>query len=179
MLILVHCAPPNEAVDVVSTLSLTAAERVRSRHRFTDDQGQALYLNLPRGTVLRGGDLLRSEEGLWVRVLAKPEPVLTVTAAQPLDLLRAAYHLGNRHVALEITPHYLRLEPDSVLAAMLQQMGVQIKAEVAPFEPEAGAYGASHHPSHKADSAQTHAHEHSHSPSAPPPHIHASDAAHL
>ncbi|HEY9877975.1 MAG TPA: urease accessory protein UreE [Leptolyngbyaceae cyanobacterium] len=169
MLILVHRAPPNKEANVVSTLSLTAAERVRSRHRFTDDQGQPIYLNLPRGTVLRGGDLLGTEEELWVRVLAKPEPVLTVTASEPLDLLRAAYHLGNRHVALEITPQYLRLEPDSVLETMLHQMGVQVKAEVASFEPEAGAYGSGHH----------HSHPPHHAPAPPAPtHVHASDATH-
>lgn len=148
MLTLVRRLPPNPTADVVSTLSLTAAERVRSRHRFTDDRGQSVYLNLPRGTVLRGGDLLSSEDGTCLRILAKPEPVLTVTAANSLQLLRAAYHLGNRHIALEINSEYLRLEPDSVLEAMLHQLGVQVRAEVVSFEPEAGAYGHSHASSH-------------------------------
>jgi urease accessory protein len=157
--ILVQRLAPNPAAAVVSTLSLTAEERVRSRHRFTADNGQPVYLNLPRGTVLRSQDLLAAEDGTLVRVVAKPEPVLTVTADQPLHLLRAAYHLGNRHVALEVTPAYLRLEPDSVLEAMLHQLGVEVKAEVAPFEPEAGAYSHTHASSHPPAHSHIHAHD--------------------
>lgn len=85
----------------------------------------------------------------YVQVMAKPEPVLTVTASTPLSLLQAAYHLGNRHVPLEITPHYLRLAPDPVLQAMLVQLGVSVLQEVAPFTPTLGAYHHSHH--HHAD----------------------------
>lgn len=150
MLILVRRLPTEAEAEVVSTLSLTAAERVRSRHCFTDSHGGAIYLNLPRGTLLRSNDVLVAETGEQVRILAKPEPVLTVTAATPWQLMRAAYHLGNRHVALEIAPHYLRLEPDPVLEAMLRQQGVQVISEIAPFEPEAGAYDHLHAPGHAA-----------------------------
>jgi urease accessory protein len=90
---------------------------------------------------LADGDLLQSEAGdILVRITAKPEPVLTVTASDRLDLLRAAYHLGNRHIALEITTDYLRLSPDPVLQAMVEQLGLQVVAEIAPFHPEKGAY---------------------------------------
>lgn len=135
-------ADPHRQTDV--TLALTAEERMRSRHHFSTDDGLSLYLHLPRGTVLRHGDLLRAESGEWVRVMAKAEPVITVMADHPLDLLRAAYHLGNRHVALEVTPDYLRLLPDPVLQSMLEQMALTLIAEIQPFQPETGAY-ASHH----------------------------------
>lgn len=126
------------------SLSLTAEERTRTRHRFETPDGKELLLRLPRGTVLQEGDLLQSEDGKTViQIEAKPEPVLTVTADKPVDLLRASYHLGNRHVALEVTPSYLRLSPDSVLQVMLEQLGVEVREEIVPFQPETGAYGHS------------------------------------
>jgi urease accessory protein len=126
------------------TLPLTAEERARSRHRFETAEGQPVFLHLPRGTVLQDGDWLQSEDGITVRVVAKPEPVLTVTAKSPLALLQAAYHLGNRHVPLEITATYLRLTPDPVLQHLLEHRGLQVTAEIRPFQPETGAYGHSH-----------------------------------
>ncbi|WP_315790048.1 urease accessory protein UreE [Fischerella sp. JS2] len=147
MLTFTQKKPPNPNAAVVSTLFLTAEERKRSRHRLQMEDGQVVFLRLPRGTVLRDGDILVDETtGSLVRIIAKPEPVLTVVAKNTIDLLKAAYHLGNRHVAVEITSTYLRLSPDSVLQAMLQQLGVEIKAEISPFQPETGAYG--HHHSH-------------------------------
>lgn len=137
------------------SLTLTADDRTRSRHYFETNQGQGIYLRLPRGTVLQHGDLLRSEDGQsLVRILAKPEPVMTVTAASPLALLKAAYHLGNRHVSLEVTEAYLRLSPDPVLKTMLEQMGLRVTEEIVPFQPEAGAYGQSH--LHEPESVHTH-----------------------
>lgn len=145
MLNLTQRLPANPDAVVSYTLSLTADERTRSRHRFETQDGEALFLRLPRGTVLRDRDLLQSEYGdTLVRIAAKPEPILTVTAKEPLELLRAAYHLGNRHVALEIAPTYLKLSPDPVLKAMLEHMGVEVKEEVSPFQPETGAYGHQH-----------------------------------
>ncbi|TBR61782.1 urease accessory protein UreE [Mastigocladus laminosus UU774] len=145
MLTLTQKKPPNPDTVVRLTLSLTAEERTRSRHRFQTEDGQVVFLRLPRGTVLRDGDLLVDETtDNLVRITAKPEPVLTVVAKTTIDLLKAAYHLGNRHVVVEITPTYLRLSPDPVLQAMLEQLGVEIKEEVSPFQPEVGAY-AHHH----------------------------------
>jgi urease accessory protein len=143
MLTLTQRLPANADAVVSHTLSLTAEERTRSNYRFETEAGLVLLLRLPRGMVLRDRDLLQSEDGILVRVIAKPEPVLTVTAKNPLELLRAAYHLGNRHVALEITPTYLRLSADSVLQAMLEHLGLEVTPEIKPFEPEMGAYG--HH----------------------------------
>ena len=133
-------------IDSAVTLSLTAVERMKSRHRFKGDRGEDIYLHLPRGGMLRGGDWLEAEDGTLVQIVAKPETVLTVTAENALALLRATYHLGNRHVPLELTPAYVRLEADPVLERMLRQLGVVVTPEMAPFEPEAGAYRS--HPGH-------------------------------
>lgn len=131
-------------------LPLTAEERSRSRHRFDHPNGMALFFQLPRGTVLAGGDWLRSEDGTTtLQIEAKPEPVVTVRAGQLLDLLQAAYHLGNRHIALEVgedeVGYYLRLQPDTVLQEMLRHRGLSTLAETVPFQPESGAYGHHHH----------------------------------
>lgn len=145
MVTLVRRSPPDAAAEVRCTLALTAEERSRSRYRLTLDDGTAVHLQLPRGTVLREGDLLEAENGqCWGRVVAKPEPVLTVRGQTPFDLLRAAYHLGNRHVALELQPTLLRLSPDPVLQALVEQLGLKVEKEVAPFQPEAGAYHGTH-----------------------------------
>ena len=141
------------ATDGLPILALTAEERTRSRRYRELEDGTPIYLNLPRGTVLRQGDVLETETGDRLQIIAKPEPVVTVTGHQALDLLRAAYHLGNRHVALEVTETYLRLSPDSVLEDMLRRMGLHLHAETAPFQPETGAYQSQAH---------SHAHSHSH-----------------
>jgi urease accessory protein len=144
MLNLTQRLPADPTAAAEFTLALTAEERVRSRHYFHTDE-QDFYLNLPRGTVLQNGDLLQTEaDGRLVRISAKPEPVMTVTAQSSLDLLRAAYHLGNRHVPLEVTEAYLRFSPDPVLKAMLEQQGLDVSEDIAPFQPESGAYGHSH-----------------------------------
>jgi urease accessory protein len=144
MLNLTQRLPADPTAVAEFTLALTAEERVRSRHYFHTDK-QDFYLNLPRGTVLQNGDLLQTEaDGRLVRISAKPEPVMTVTAQSSLDLLRAAYHLGNRHVPLEVTEAHLRFSPDPVLKAMLEQQGLDVSEDIAPFQPESGAYGHSH-----------------------------------
>ncbi len=144
MIVLTKCLPPNAEIPVNFSLYLTAEERTKTRQRLETADGHSVSLRLPRGTVLKDGDLLESDVAeIIIKIVAKPEPVLTVTATNPLDLLKAAYHLGNRHVSLEIKPSYLRLSPDSVLASMLLQLGLQVQEEIAPFFPETGAYG--HH----------------------------------
>ncbi|WP_103670756.1 urease accessory protein UreE [Pseudanabaena sp. BC1403] len=129
------------------TLALIAEDRTRSRHRFTTVEGEEINLQLQRGTVLREGDILADDQDQAIAiVVAKPEPVVTVTAKNPLEFLRAAYHLGNRHISLEITETYLRLTPDSVLEDMVLQMGLTVTHETQPFQPESGAYH--HHHDH-------------------------------
>jgi len=132
-------AGAGQATDLI--LELTAEERTRSRHRFETMSGQAVFLQLPRGTVLQHGDILRSEDGVTVQIVAKPEPVLTITANSSLQLLQAAYHLGNRHVPLEMTADYLRLSPDPVLQDLLLHRGLTVREDIQPFQPEGGAYG--------------------------------------
>ena len=141
MLTLTKIKSPNGDILVNLTLALTAEERTRSRHRFTTVEGEIVYLHLPRGTVLQDGDLLQDYgETTLVQVSAKLEPVITVTTTNSLELLKAAYHLGNRHVSVEISTHYLRLAPDPVLQKMLEQLNFEVITEIQPFFPEQGAY---------------------------------------
>ena len=142
-----------------ATVELDWDARARSRIDATDSQGRRLGIFLPRGQVLRGGDALVAEDGSLVRVLAAPQPVLVVRHCaehgSPFDLLRAAYHLGNRHVSLELQADHLKLEPDPVLADMLRGMHLIVEETQAAFEPEAGAYAAEGH-------AHGHGHGHDH-----------------
>ncbi len=140
--------------------------RQKSRFDATDSSGRQLGVFLPRGTVVRGGDVLVAEDGSLLAVRAAPQPVLEVRACtehgSPFDLLRAAYHLGNRHVQLELQPDRLLLEPDHVLAAMLRQMHLIVSETLSPFEPEAGAYAQGHAPGHGHGHAHDHGHDHEH-----------------
>lgn len=149
MLIFTHKSAVGANSTEQLTLSLTAEERTRSRHRYVSDEGREVYLHLPRGTVLQHGECLSNEEtSVLLRIVAKLEPVLTVRGIVPgqlgVDLLRAAYHLGNRHVSLEITADYLRLSPDPVLQHLLEHLGLSVLLEVVPFHPETGAYNSHH-----------------------------------
>ena len=154
-----------------ATVELDWDVRQKSRFDATDSQGRALGVFLPRGTVVRGGDVLVAEDGSLVRVLAAAQPVLRVTHCtqhgSPFDLLRAAYHLGNRHVQLELKPDHLKLEPDHVLADLLRQMHLIVGEANEPFEPESGAYAAAapaaaHGHGHAQGHGHDHAHEHAH-----------------
>ena len=134
--------------------------RSKSRFDATDSAGRHLGVFLSRGSVVRGGDVLVAEDGSLVHVQAAPQPVLRVTPCAQhgtaLDLPRAAYHLGNRHVALEVRADHLQLEPDSVLADMLRAMHLIVTELQAPFEPEGGAYAPGGHAHH----GHGHGHEH-------------------
>lgn len=145
MLIFTHVCSSCDNPKISLTLALTAEQRRRSHQRLELDNGKIIHLRLPRGTVLREGDILKGENpDIFVEIKAKPESVITVTANNHLDLLKAAYHLGNRHIPLEINPHYLRLNSDDVLAKMLIQLGLKVKEEITPFYPEVGAYHHHH-----------------------------------
>jgi urease accessory protein len=138
--------------------------RQKSRFAARDSQGRELAVFLPRGTVVRGGDVLVAEDGSLIRVTAAPQPVLRITPCAEhgtaFDLTRAAYHLGNRHVPIELTPEYLQIEPDHVLADMLRAMRLTVTETQAAFEPEGGAYGHAGHGGH--GHAHAHGHEHEH-----------------
>jgi len=136
-------------VERAAAVTLDWDVRQKSRFDCTDSRGRHLGVFLPRGTVLRGGDVLVAQDGSLIRVIAAAQPVLVITPcrehATACDLTRAAYHLGNRHVALELAPDHLKIEPDHVLAAMVRAMGLDVSEQLAAFEPEAGAYGAHGH----------------------------------
>ena len=134
---------------------LPFAERSRSRLRALLDNGEEAGLFLERGSILRHGDLLLADDGRVVQVEAAPETVSTVRTDDGLMLARASYHLGNRHVALQIGPGWLRYCHDHVLDDMLRGFGLEVQVEHAPFEPEGGAYVAASH-------AHAHGHAHSH-----------------
>jgi len=125
-------------------LRLSFEQRQKSRQRVTLTSGEEMLLTLPRGEVLRGGDRLLASDGRTIEVAAETERVLHVECAGAAALARAAYHLGNRHVRVEIGEGYLRLAPDHVLAAMLVRLGASVNELGAPFEPEGGAYAHEH-----------------------------------
>jgi urease accessory protein len=156
-----------------ATVELDWDTRQKSRFEATDSQGRRLGVFLPRGSVVRGGDVLVAEDGSLIVAQAAPQPVLEVRAAQAFDLLRAAYHLGNRHVQLELQAELLKLEPDHVLAQMLRQMGLQVAEAQAAFEPEAGAYAAGGHAhGHGQEHAHDQGHGHVHGPGCGHDHSH-------
>lgn len=150
-----------------ATVELDWDVRQKSRFAATDSQGRELGVFLPRGNVVRGGDVLVAEDGSLVRVIAAPQAVLRITACaehgSAFDLMRAAYHLGNRHVPIELQPDHLKIEPDHVLADMVRAMHLTVVAQQDSFEPEGGAYSASgHHHSHGDDLGHGHSHDDPH-----------------
>jgi len=133
------------ALEVKGRLELPFDKRQKSRLRAQLASGEPVALNLPRGEVLRGGDLVVASDGRIIEVVAASERLLNVACADPTALARAAYHLGNRHVPVQVGDGYLRIAADHVLEAMLQGLGATLTELEAPFEPEAGAYGGHHH----------------------------------
>jgi urease accessory protein len=125
-----------DRLEPTSTLSLTAEERTQIALQGYSDQGLPIALKLDRGTILQEGDWLRASTGELIQVLAKKEFVLTITSLFPLALLQAAYHLGNRRIALEITTTHLRILPDNRIKQLLEHQGLTITEEIAPFQPE-------------------------------------------
>ncbi len=147
-----------------SSVELDWEVRQKSRFDATDSGGRHLGVFLPRGSVVRGGDVLVAEDGSVITVVAAPQSVLKITYCSahgaPYDLIRAAYHLGNRHVPIELKPDHLKIEPDHVLADMLRAMHLNVNAVDEPFEPENGAYATGGH----ATSGHGHSHvDHDHS----------------
>ena len=144
--------------DAVATewLALPFESRCKSRLRATLESNEEVGLFLPRGTVLRGGDRLLGSDGRVVEIVSAAEKLLEARSEDPLALARAAYHLGNRHVAIELRKHCVRFGADHVLGEMVRGLGLAVADVLSPFEPESGAYGAhgghSHAPQgHSAD----------------------------
>jgi len=131
-----------------ATLTLPFEKRQICRQRVMLDNGDEASLIVERGTVLRDGDWLATEEGHLIQVRAAEETVSTLYTEDCRQLARAAYHLGNRHVSLEVQSGRLRYLHDHVLDHMVHELGLKVVVEVAPFEPESGAYGHGHGHSH-------------------------------
>jgi len=173
MLQISKCIPQGKGLAQVlikraATVELDWDVRQKSRFDATDSQGRSLDIFLPRGTVVRGGDVLVADDGSFIRAISAPQAVLKITHCTqhgtPYDLIRAAYHLGNRHVPIELKPDHLKIEPDHVLADMLRAMHLIVHAVDESFEPENGAYATGGH-GHKHEGHdhghEGHAHAHS------------------
>jgi len=183
MLQVSKCIPRGQGLASVllkraATVELDWDVRQKSRFDATDSLGRTLGVFLPRGTAVRGGDVLVAEDGSLVKVLAAPQSVLKITHCSehgsPFDLIRAAYHLGNRHVPIELKPDHLKIEPDHVLADMLRAMHLIVNPVDEVFEPENGAYATGghtggHHHGHGHDNAHGEGHNHgpAHAPADP------------
>ena len=156
--------------------------RQKSRFEATDSSTRQIGVFLPRGTAVRGGDVLVAEDGTLVKVIAAKQPVLRITHCtehgSPYDLLRAAYHLGNRHVPIELKPDHLKIEPDHVLADLLRAMHLTVTAVDEAFEPENGAYATGGH-AHTGQQPE-HGHGQGDKPAPVPaePHVHGADCDH-
>jgi urease accessory protein len=162
------------------TVSLDWDVRQKSRFQVEDSSGRVLSVFLQRGHVVRGGDVLVADDGSLVRIEAAPQALLRITTCPqhgtPFDLIRAAYHLGNRHVPIELKPDHLQIEPDAVLADMLRSMHLIVNKVDAAFEPEGGAYGAHHGGSgHSHDDG----HDHAHAPASQHAHEHGHEHTHV
>jgi urease accessory protein len=166
-------------LEVRGILKLPFELRQKSRLKTKLVSGEEVGLMLPRGEILRGGDLVTASDGRVIEVLAEPEKVLHVECRTPADLAKAAYHLGNRHVPVQVGDGFLRLAADHVLAEMLQKLGAKVSEMDAPFEPEAGAYAGGHHQHDEMghggkihDHHHDHDHDHDHAHCDHPDHHH-------
>ena len=166
---------------VSDSITLDRQSRYRRRLTMTTDRGHEFLLDLAEATYLASGDVLELSNGALVRIVAAPEDLLEIHAHDALELARIAWHLGNRHTPAEITPHAIYIQPDHVLAEMVEGLGAHVHSVRRPFEPEGGAYGghgplqASHHHhvghhhahDHSHDHGHAHDHDHGHSPAPP------------
>ena len=170
-LLINKCLPSGQGlapalVKRAASVELDWDVRQKSRFDAKDSLDRELGVFLPRGTCVRGGDLLVAEDGSMIRVIAAPQAVLVITPCaqhgSPFDLVRAAYHLGNRHVPIELTPSHLKIEPDHVLADMLRAMHLDVRSAHEAFEPEGGAYAAHGGAGHSHSHSHSHDHDHGH-----------------
>jgi len=154
--------------SAADTVVLDFDDRHRRRMAMTGTRGLEFLLDLENAVALRGGDALVLEDGRLIEVVAAAEPLLEIRGADPLHLVRVAWHLGNRHLPTQIMPKGLRIRRDHVIEAMVKGLGARIIEIEAPFDPEGGAYASSH-----AHAPEAHAHAHAHSS-----HAHAEAHAH-
>jgi urease accessory protein len=138
--------PSDDALDAVT---LAYLDRHRRRIRLVCDLGEIVLLDLPRAHHLADGDGLELDTGGYIRVRAAPEPVLEIAVEDSAGLLRIAWHLGNRHLPMQVTGGGLRIRADAIIADMVTALGGRITAQNAAFDPEAGAYAGG--PAHETD----------------------------
>ena len=140
---------PDEAA--IDSVTLPFLDRHRRRIRLVADSGTPFLLDLARAQRLAEGDGLELDSGSYIRVRSAAEPVIEILAASPQDLLRIAWHLGNRHLPLQVLEDRLRIRADHVIAGMVEGLGGRVTWLEAPFDPEIGAYGGAAHPHHHDD----------------------------
>jgi urease accessory protein len=146
-----------DSAKAVDRIVLDADDRRRRRIVLTAEKNTTFLLDLPSPIVLKDGDGLVLDNGGMVQVIGKPEPLLEVHARLPHELVRLAWHLGNRHTDVQIVGDALRIRYDHVLADMLRQLGAEVTPLEAPFDPEAGAHTHGHSAGH--ERGHGHAHE--------------------
>ncbi|UJP04435.1 MAG: urease accessory protein UreE [Nitrosomonas sp.] len=157
-------AKVDRAESIFAQLVLPYEMRENSRLRTALASGEDVAIFTARGTVLRNNELLKSDDGRVVQIIAAHEPTYRITCKTPHDLLRCAFHLGNRHTQTQVGEAFLRILQDSVLKQMLEGLGATVVEENAQFEPESGAYGGGSGHHHHGDN-----HYHAHGPLAPIP----------
>ncbi len=154
----IHCASIHRTAGhwpketAAGTLTLDFDGRHRRRIRLTADQGEDVLLDLPKAVAMADGDGLQLDDGRWLKIQAAPELVVEIRHQDPHQLVRLAWHLGNRHLPTEIRGRVLRIRPDHVIEDMLHGFGADLVKVPAPFQPEGGAYGDhGHHHNHNHD----------------------------
>jgi urease accessory protein len=148
-------APGGWSGPIADHITMDYDGRHRRRIVLTADHGARFLLDLEHSRLLPGGAALKLDDGRLIEVIAEPEALLEVRGHGPADLLRLAWHIGNRHLAAQIESERILIRRDAVIAAMLAGLGAHVCEVVAPFDPEGGAYGGAH---------QTHSHDdHGHS----------------
>ncbi len=167
----------SQAGSIYAQLVLPYGLRVNSRLRTALDSGEEVAIVTQRGTILRHNDLLRSADGKVVQIVSAQEPTYRITCPAAHDLLRCAFHLGNRHTVTQVEDGFLRIHQDSVLREILEGFGATVIEETAQFEPESSAYSTGghhhgdhdHHHHHDHDHDHSHGHSHAHGPLVPIP----------
>lgn len=150
----------NWAEPAADSVTLPYHERHHRRRRFKSDGGMEFMLDLARAEQLAAGDALRLESGALVAVRAADEALIAITAPTPALLMRCAYHLGNRHLPVQLDAERLLIQTDSVIAEMLVGLGAKVESVQAPFQPEGGAYAPGGHHHHHDDDDHDHGHDH-------------------
>jgi urease accessory protein len=142
--------------QAAGTLTLDFEARHRRRIRLTLDQGEEILLDLPKAVAMADGDGLRLEDGKWVKVQAAPELIVEVRHNDSVQLMRLAWHLGNRHLPTDIRSQVLRIRPDHVIEQMLHSFGADLRVVEVPFQPEGGAYSVRGHSHDSGDAGHHH-----------------------